>query len=564
MCALTVDEFQSTLKYKFSHKRILQVSERRNELYICYAFSNSILEIQARGLYRRRVGVHEIFCTEPLPTNIHGNDPVKLAVDYRCVVVAEDRVYSDPFGSIPLYYIKDQNTIKLSSSPERLVKYSDRPFDPVGVWECLLYGASLWTRTPFKNLFQLPAAAKLLLVQAMHVERYSVPALSARASNHDPSSLVEELDAKIYSLFEMVRGKKIVIGLSGGIDCRLALLYLKEIVGDPSLISTFTFASNMNSHEIRFAKETCQVIGLAPPNIFILSPRHYKEASQYLPFWTAGQISNIHGHICEFLRVRDISAESIHLSTYYSDAIFGWACEDIQMPLSVGMSDSLSRLRSAPSISTIITSVIEEDLNKAMGAAVQNGNLSCLGEYQYIMERHPKFHMQLAFCQSQFHPTILPFANHSLLCLSQQLPLGIRGKKRIVDLLLARRNPKILKIQNSSSREYFYGSKSFLLNRGLTGKMQFMRFKGLNLISNLLARIPWDTLEYSSPFQTENLYKIYVQHFHNELLEILGDRRLTTSLAIDFEYQSQLRKIGMRDSHMASRFGLIDIARLHK
>jgi len=59
--------------------------------------------------------------------------------------------------------------------------------------------------------------------------------------------------------------------------------------------------------------------------------------------------------------------------------------------------------------------------------------LSSLNEFKYVAERHPRFHSPLAFVQSQFLPTELPFIDIDVMSMAMSAPRSFRAYKGILD-----------------------------------------------------------------------------------------------------------------------------------
>jgi len=117
------------------------------------------------------------------------------------------------------------------------------------------------------------------------------------------------------------------MGLSGSTDSRLAAHYLSKNKRSSSDIRLVTYAAHPNSIEYRYAREVASTLGLDAPHLHLLKDEHYINALEYLPQWTAGQINNQHCHLSSYLKEADLAGENIvHLSNYYTDALFGFAC----------------------------------------------------------------------------------------------------------------------------------------------------------------------------------------------------------------------------------------------
>jgi hypothetical protein len=345
-------------------------------------------------------------------------------------------------------------------------------------------------------------------------------------------------------------------------DSRVSAFYLAGLGLDATRIRLFTFASSLSSYEVRFGAEVAGVLGYSLPDVFLLRDSHYAHALDYLPVWTAGQIGNNHCHIAEYLsqHAGSFSRNTRHVSTYYSDALFGWECTGIRGDLTVNASVTYKKVQDYPDIPADIREQILNDIQLSLKDAEAARGLSDVTEYRYLTERHGKFHMPLAFVQSQFVPTSSPFADFDLLSYVLSIPLQLRKRKRILDELLRLKAPALATIGNSSSREYFYGANSMMVRRGLQGRLRFLQFRLLNAVNGVANHLTAGRVQLSNPFQTEELGGLYKRHYEALLAAAAEESRLSEYLP-----PQVLRTIlqpRLRERYLAEKFQILNIISL--
>lgn len=524
-------------------------------------------ETEVSGLFRRDGETVTVISAEPLaqdfPESVPGRE---LALRCKGIVIERNLegstlVYNDPFCTIPVYFREERDQIVVTSSPQRVVSYQGAPLDPVGFWETVIFGTGVWTRTPFQGLRSLPSACRLALDKEAEVTRYWNFG-GGPSGEKDERGAVEGLDALLSRKFERFGGQKVVLGLSGGMDSRLAALYLHNVV-PPENVRLFTFAVSSASNEFRYAKEVAKALGWFPPELFLLKDVHYREGLEYLPYWTAGQIGNNHCHIAQYLRraAPGFGPDPVHLSTYYTDALLGWECNGELGDLGVESAAIYRKALTHPWLSEQIREEILADISLSLKDASGSSGFSSAVEFGYVTERHPRFHLALAFAQSQFMGTVTPFADFELLEFIRAVPLGLRRRKRIIDALIAYRRPKLLEIGNSSSREYFYGSNNLMLKRGWGGKLNYFRFRLLNALNDCSVLLTGKCVV-ENPFQTEEPVAVYRRRYARLLKEVVQSGPISELLLGGRVENDELTAPKLREKNIAEKYQLVNLAQI--
>ena len=369
-------------------------------------------------------------------------------------------IFNDPFCSIPLYYYRDANRVIITSEPSELFDRVDSQIDEAGMWEIILFGSCVWNRTLFKSLSQMPSATKLLVTKNnLDLNRYWNFSVQEDPYLRSTKNSIEALDSKLSEIFAALPAKPLLMGMSGGMDSRVSAAYLHK-VNKNSITDTFTYASTKFSLEYKYAKQVCDSHNISSPKLCLLNEASYRGFLGTLPKYTCGQIGIQHSHISSILNnyAGDVSVSYTQVSNYYSDAVFGWDCTGTKNI--VDGSDSLSKvLESSSFVPVKVKAEIESDIYHVFLGLDQDSNISSLDEFKYMTERHQKFHMNLAFQQSRLVDTLTPYANHDLLVLMLSMPLHLRKRKNILDLLFESGCIKNSLVENISSRQLLAGNE---------------------------------------------------------------------------------------------------------
>ena len=467
------------------------------------------------------------------------------------------RVLNDPFCTLPLYYKDTPQKFIASSDPQCLISYQDHPFDEVGVWETLLLNGPLWNRTPYKDLHFLPAACEVEVGSKTTLKRYWNFEFHVDEQPFDSTKYLDRFDDLLNQKFSEIDASAIYMGLSGGGDSRIAAHYLARNKKKFDKIELITYAAHANSKEYVYACEVAKALQLPAPHLHLLVNEHYVEALGYLPQWSAGQINHQHGHLTSYLKHQAIDKPGqVHLSNYYTDAVFGWDCGTPRPLNDIRTASAYKAIEACRFISDDVREQMREDCRLAL--SVPQGAeqyLSSLDEYKYIVERHPRFHMSLAFMQSQYMSTVLPFADMDVLALAMQAPIEFRERKNLLAELMSHVNAALASIGSSGSHEYFHGGISRLANGTLLERMEFRKFRALNMLNQLIAKVSRGALRFPNPYQTEDQVAVYRKNFQRLEAAVLSNSKLQTCVGQAAMSSMLANDLVLRN--LAERFHLI-------
>jgi Asparagine synthase len=479
-------------------------------------------------------------------------------------------IYTDPFRTVPVFITTLMDgTVFLFSDFSKVYKLDgvNKTVDPAGFWEIILFGTGLWTRTLYQNIKQMPSAAKLTIDRA--TGKYSIsrywdynveldPTLTSSAQVSD--GLLAALDL---AFADLQPSNSYLSGLSGGLDSRVNVAMLSRHVSKEK-IKSFTFGFDPNILEHKFAISIAKELDLAKPDFFRLNPINYQNALNYLPKNSGGQISINHSHILEYLNQNKEDYDDVlFVSTYFTDALFGYACperKNIDTPQDCGY---FKRLNSSTFIAKEIKDLIADDINDLLAEYNNSGsNYGNVNEYAYIIERNHKFHMYLGFLQGQILTTQPIYANYDLLCYCLSIPIELRFGKRIIDRLLERHFPSIRldRLDSISSRSFSAGISSAPGKYRLQKTANYLSFRGRNIANSFLRQYISPRYQLFNKYQTEEQEKNLRTEFKKQL-ESATSKLLSLGL-FDLNVKCFYDKIPIKSSSISESYIIISLAQI--
>jgi asparagine synthetase B (glutamine-hydrolysing) len=474
-------------------------------------------------------------------------------------VVHEDKttkIYTDPFRTVPvfLYQGKDNELTIFSDMEAFYQKHCDELIvDEVGFWEVLLYGNSIWTRTLFKNLVQIPAACIAIIdnqTEKYTVERYWDYCVQEDISIDSVEKAVEGLDFHLNRVFSKIdSSKQYVMGMSGGMDSRITLAYLSKFLPKENL-QLFTYGFDERILEYKYAKEMARCLGFDAPTFHKLTPNSYTEALAYLPAKSGGQIGINHCHMIDFFKSNKLG-DMVNISTYFTDALLGWECSENQQ---VNPNPYLETLNNNSFVPDSIKKEIEKDTQQLFSLFNLDSNISSIDEFKYVSERNQKFHTYLKFIQQDYIEAVNPYLDFDLFNYCLAIPRRFRANKKIIDDVFE------LKFKNISSRDFKNISSRFQWGASFSGQYEFYKFKLINRVNAFLRVLSLGNVQVFNPYQTEELERILYRDFKQELvsaLDILEKKGL-----IPPEYSKEMKKLPIRSAGIGERYSIISLANI--
>ncbi len=491
-------------------------------------FNNTPYEVrELGGLKRHDSGKIAHFSREvsvPKPTDL--SDFVKKQ-NGLTVVEEEDsyRVYTDPFRTIPAFIVRDRaGGVFLYTEFEDVYDAPnvDMTIDRVGFWEILLFESGLWDRTLYENVKQLPGAACFTIGKTdgrFDVRRYWDFCIAEDDSIQNDEKAIDGFYERLTAIFDRLDSEQhYVLGLSGGLDSRLTLALLSERIGK-SQVKLFTYGFDPCILEYKFAKSIAAAFDFAPPDFHGLAEDSYRRAISSLPRLSGGQVGIYHCHMYDYFDAhRDELRSYTNLSTYYTDALFGW---DTWLPKKIDrIEDSayVKTVRSVKDLDEDVREAIEFDVAMALGGYDSAANYSSIDEYKYVVERNQKFHFYLAYIQGKAIPGIPLFADSELLEYCISIPLKLRMQKRLIDGLLRKHFPQVAldSVRSVSSRHFRAGPRGAGEDTGLR---EWFAFKVLNRLNSLLRVMTSGRAQVRNTYLTEEHDRLLYRYFRKDLTD---------------------------------------------
>jgi hypothetical protein len=368
---------------------------------------------------------------------------------------------------------------------------------------------------------------------------------------------IEQAADGMYSILDKIfasldKSKTYIMGMSGGLDSRITLAFLSKHIAKEK-IKIFTYGYDKKILEYKYAKEIAKALGVTEPVFHQLKSSSYREALNYLPIMSGGQISINHCHIIDYIKNNKLK-DMQQISTYFSDAIFGW---EYVYPKHLVDSENnfyAKIINSTPYLPLEIKKAIIDDSFNIFSCLDAEANYSSLDEFKYVTERNQKFHMLLAFLHGRSLDIQAIYANMQLFHYCLSVPIKFRQNKNIIDVLLNKY------FKNISSRDFKNISSRFQWGSRYSGLISWHLFRTLNIINSILRVITRGIFQLTNKYQTEEHERLLYSEFRVDL-------HLATSKFVELgiltkEQKAQFDKLPIRGSGIAERYALISLAKL--
>ena len=210
--------------------------------------SNALdFEMEVLGLTVIENNDYVFICAERLVADVNleaVKDPEEFSKRNKGILVSkkanEIGVFNDPFCTIPLYYHQNANNVTITSNPNLIFEKHSLPLDEAGLWEILLFGSCVWSRTLFKELYQFPSASKLSITKSsIKLSQYYDFSVAEDPYLKTSKNSIDALDSKLFEIFNDLPNAEMVMGMSGGMDSRVSAAYLAK-TGKNKQVNTFT------------------------------------------------------------------------------------------------------------------------------------------------------------------------------------------------------------------------------------------------------------------------------------------------------------------------------------
>jgi hypothetical protein len=260
---------------------------------------------------------------------------------------------------------------------------------------------------------------------------------------------------------------------------------------------------------------------------------------------SGGQVSINHCHIIDFFKKNSL-ADLEHITTYFSDALFGWDCEYPKKIQDTRLNYYAEVVANNSTLKFEIKNTIINDSLKIFNSYDPKANFSSLDEFKYVTERNQKFHTLLASLQSKFVSTIFIYASMPLLNYALSVPLKYRQNKGIIDVLLDKY------FKNISSR-FHWGAK-------YSGLLNWYIFRFINGANSILRILTLGKLQFFNKYQTEEHERLLYHEFKTDLH--LATAKFLTMGILSPEQKKEFDKLPIRSAGIEERYALISLAKI--
>lgn len=432
-------------------------------------------------------------------------------------------IYNDPFCSVPVYVGKCNNKIFVTSEFRDFCENSSVHPDKVGIYETMLYGSGVYDRTIIEEIKQLPAACKVTIFPTNEwtIEPYWNFDILLNEDIKSMDMAVEKTYECLTNIFIKYKDKKIIMGLSGGLDSRLSACMLSENLCKEN-IEFFTFGYSKYIKEFKIAKKVTQTLDMPKPRFLKLTKDDYLNA-ECVAQNTGGQIGINHSHMYMCIKKYGDVRDKIFISNYYSDAVMGWEANEQSSKFDIKDSHYYEKLHyNNLKIEPQIVEEINKDLQKIGKRFPKQGNFSGINEFIYVIERNTKFHVRLSALCNELMTIELPYADYNLLECVLSLPIKYRAEKKIEKEIIER---KFFSAKDISSRRYSERGETTEKEYSVAEKIFYMfgyyRMRITNLVNVTLAKFTGSRVQIINPYLTENQTVVLNRYLYSDYLETL-------------------------------------------
>ena len=461
---------------------------------------------------------------------------------------------NDKFGTYPMYIYKGKDVVYLFNRFSSLMEMDeiDWSIDQIGFWETLIYDMSLYERTVFEHIKQLPFASIIEIGPNLDISIKKYWNYNFAPENpRNEAEAVNEAYARLASVLKNYpQDKFYLLPISGGIDSRLIAATLTKTI-PLSNIHSFTFGFDPRIYENIYAKRICELLGISNHEFHLLAPNAYVNATEPFNRATGGAISIAHCHLFDYLNNKYNASADYLVSGIFADATAGFgAVLTTRDLLSSAPLNVLKKRRDEFCLDHDIYDGIISDLSRLYENWQSGSTLTSFEEYVYCTERNCKLLFSLADLFRDFIQVMIPFTDFELAGYLFGLPYEYREDKTITRIILRNLFSK-LSIPDVSSRPVIWNMKD---------RMRSYHFKMINYGNMLLSMILSDRFHILNPYQTEDQGSCL--RLHNRSLLTVSVDRLMEKGIINETQASKFRKRAYKSYQMSVQFRLISHANL--
>lgn len=410
---------------------------------------------------------HDYVLTEE---NEGSGQSVTVSVADRRVQVTADR-----FGTYPIYFHVSRGLVLVDPSVSRIVRRLTElerapTVDRVGYIEGLLLDCALRDRTLYDQVKQVMAGETVALSAASgeskRIALTTVPFDLSGGLNYDREDLLEKavevLSDVGMAFVDQVRGKRVLLPLSGGYDSRLLLGFAVREGIDFSAVSFGTRESN----DLKVAVKIAALAGITTRQ-YILEPQMYEEAGRQLTSLTGGMTTAMHCHLFGVLS-RHAAPYDVIAHGYAGDAYAGAYQPSVKGDLHESRDSALQRFVASRLSKSFVwrqlppddRDAIEHDLDLMMDDCCVQGRPCHFEEYVYSVDQLFSLIANSFAPIELLAPLVRPYASPRFVDFFNALPFELREGRVLFRQAARRIFPDLYSVGNQVS--YTLGDRPHL------------------------------------------------------------------------------------------------------
>lgn len=474
-----------------------------------------------------KVSVIDKVLTDDLKSKVtldgnYSNKGVNIVINDSSV-----RIVFDHFNSLPLFWGKaSDGAIIVSNNHEKIVyETKASEVDVIGFWELYLFETPLLSRTLFKEVSVSQAGHDLVIDESgSRLERrFNFNYGKQKSCANVVKTAHELLEKKLSHSYQNV-----VFPISGGLDSRIILSYMKDSIPSDTHFITYGFSPKIL--ENTYAKEILHLLYEKDysHDFHTIESNRYLEAGSRGVSLSGGLAGIQNSHLLGY------AEKSPHIGSHcilgmFADAIFGYGVSENNSDWkNCSYAIKVDRFKSKGILSNDIVEQILGDLKLLYNDWCDGSDLSSFDEYIYVRERNGKFHTSLINTLQDYWNIDAPLIDWEVTKYFMSLPNEIRKNKAIVKNILGVFFPDVEHIGDVSS-SFRHGNNRVLHNAS-------------TLVNNILSRklgllpiIPIYT-------DTERHDYSFLKHYKYEYQQAI--EQMKEHLGLSDDSVNSLKKIG--------------------
>lgn len=391
------------------------------------------------------------------------------------------RIAFDGFNSLPLFWGETDEGAIIVSNRHNIVSEAVKvsAIDPIGFWELYLFESPLLSRTLFKGVSVSQSGHELVIDQhgCRLNRRFNFAFGKQACSKNIVDKAHELLSNKLSQTYENP-----VVPISGGLDSRLILSYMKDRISGNTQFVTYGFSPKIL--ENIYAKEILQRYNLTDYS----HQFHQIESQGYLDIGLhgaklTGAFAGIqNSHLLGYAQ-KSHSIGAPCILGMFADAIFGYGVsQQITDWRTCSYAKKVKNFHAKGILTDGVVEQILSDLKLLYDDWVNGSDISSFDEYLYVRERNGKFHSFLMSALQDYWDVDAPLNDPDLIKFFMSLPNDVRQGKAIVSEVLKKFFPELRQVGDVSSSFRHGNGRIFHRLSSLTNQILSRKFGMLPVV----------------------------------------------------------------------------------